>query len=653
MANSNHRRSPKTGLRKNPEAIHLRILLEAVTPLIKLYPWAKVLNGHLRARNWPKLLEWAGSISPQTYGEAEQYFAAIQVSSLIRKYPFSSRQIPGLNPEATAREKFAASEHRCKRVNTKFRLLQQPKYQAKFASYALFERARSYIRRVLGRTPNYERIYKRCDFTEGASVGVHGNATNLARKLTAESWSVTPMALKYVIPALWANVHFHDYLHSAGWNAYDPPSFEEMVMSRITWVRYNKLGFVPKTALTHRVIAVEPLLNGFVQKGVGEEIRILLESKMGISLKDQTRNQRFAYAGSMGGFNPYCTLDLSAASDSVATWLVKYLLPEDWFDFMAEIRSPSHLMPDEQAARPYEKFVSMGNGFCFPLESLIFAALTFAASGASGCSPYDFSVYGDDIIVRQSAALLTTELLKEAGFRLNTEKSFIVGPFRESCGADWTSGQDVRPVILDKPITDIRHLFALHNSMLRSPLVEAFTEGIREEIRAIAEETHRGFLRPGREPGDTCFSVPLDVAVSSPRVTWPRRPRNAVKHWHGTVVRKTSPRRPFKDEGSYYSSWRWEEILSLPVSDVEVEEKNPCGLDSVKWMAVMRGASTQSPFSLRYSSTATIVHVSRPWKDEHESAALLRACKIDEKHINEGEEGTPARYVGLGRWIAP
>lgn len=647
MGNSK-RRSPRVGLKQHPEVIHIRVLSDAVAPLINLYPWAKVIAGHLRARRWPDLLVWAGQVSPTEYrGRVAEYFAAVQVSSLIRKYPFSSQQIPGLNPQRTAEEKFRASEHRCRRVNAKFRLRANRTYRhAKHER--LFSRARSYIRRVLGDKPDYKRVYDQCDFTEGASIGVHGSTTNLARKLLAGKWSCTPMAYKFALPALWANAQIHDILHAEGWKGFSPKSFEAWVKRKVELVSYNKLSFVPKTALTHRVIAVEPLLNGFLQKGIDTLIRFLLRKRMGIDLSDQTRNQRLAYVGSLGGTDPYVTLDLSAASYSIAYWLVKFLVPEEWFAFMVDCRSPSFSLQGKVS--PYEKFCSMGNGFCFPLESLIFAALAYSASDAcEGVDPYDFSIYGDDIIVRQSVALLLTELLKEAGFQLNEEKSFIVGTFRESCGADWDAGQDVRPVIMDEPICDIRQVFALHNSFLRSPGTEAFSQRIREGLIDVAEETHRGYFRPGREPGDTCFSVPLDRAMTSQRVTLPRPPRQVGHPWFGKFVKKSEQRRPLRDEQPFVATWRWEEILSLPVVDDELEENAQSGLEHVKAMAVLKGASSEKPFSLRYLSTPALVHVSRPWKDEHESAALLRNCKTDRYWYEQGSRWCPFSK----RWYKP
>lgn len=77
----------------------------------------------------------------------------------------------------------------------------------------------------------------------------------------------------------------------------------------------NKIVTVPKSSKTERVIAVEPLINGFIQKGLGRCIRSRL-MKRGVNLLDQTINQHYAREGSLHGV--LATLDLEMASDTLA-----------------------------------------------------------------------------------------------------------------------------------------------------------------------------------------------------------------------------------------------------------------------------------------------------------------------------------------------
>lgn len=90
----------------------------------------------------------------------------------------------------------------------------------------------------------------------------------------------------------------------------------------------------------------------------------------------------------------------------------------------------------------YEKFSSMGNGFTFELETVIFYALARACGGSKACT----HVFGDDIITESEVVPLLREVLDFCGFVVNEEKSFSSGSFRESCGHDYFDGVFVRPV---------------------------------------------------------------------------------------------------------------------------------------------------------------------------------------------------------------
>jgi hypothetical protein len=111
----------------------------------------------------------------------------------------------------------------------------------------------------------------------------------------------------------------------------------------------------------------------------------------------------------------------------------------------------------------------MGNGATFAIETLVFAAAAYAAEKHTfGCWMRDItSVYGDDIIVPQLSAPYLITILEALGFSLNREKSFINGPVRESCGADWFQGTDVRPVFLKKQVNEVADLYYLRNAVYR------------------------------------------------------------------------------------------------------------------------------------------------------------------------------------------
>jgi hypothetical protein len=174
----------------------------------------------------------------------------------------------------------------------------------------------------------------------------------------------------------------------------------------------------------------------------------------------------------------FATLDLSNASDTVCTNLVKLVMPDAWFEELNALRSP-FTQVDGRWHR-LEKFSSMGNGYTFELETLIFAALISVSldeCGRSGDLGRDFFVFGDDLIVPDSASKAVVAMLRYCGFSLNEEKSFV-GPvgFRESCGGDFFEGADVRPFYLKELRNDPWSLFPDINGVRKSlKKLEAFT----------------------------------------------------------------------------------------------------------------------------------------------------------------------------------
>jgi hypothetical protein len=107
----------------------------------------------------------------------------------------------------------------------------------------------------------------------------------------------------------------------------------------------------------------------------------------------------------------------------------------------------------------------MGNGFTFELESLIFASLAFAAG--AGDDGRTFTVFGDDIIVQTDVAAEVLALLRYCGFETNDRKTFVKGPFRESCGGDYFNGVLVTPHYVKEIPHEPQHWISLANGLRR------------------------------------------------------------------------------------------------------------------------------------------------------------------------------------------
>lgn len=523
----------------------------------------------LRLKDYGLLLRWADSFGGAVHATVEEQSSASQLAALIKKYPFPAPELK-LNARTLAKEKFLAAENRCKRYNLKFKRLNSGRFDRRAS---LHHRMEAWIAKVIGFSPDLPAIYDECGFGPGASLGVHGQNTNLARKLLSREWSCTPGALPYAVSALAQNDHLWELLNprDGRYFCYDYSVFEKSCTERTRLVHNNNIVFVPKTTLVDRTIAVEPLLNGYLQKGVDVFMRQRLK-RVGIDLRDQTRNQELARQGSLPGqTDPYVTIDLSSASDSISTEVVRRFLPPDWFDFLNCLRAKSYKLDDLEVR--YEKFVSMGNGFCFPLETLLFASVCHAVGSD------DFTVYGDDIIVKQSKAHAVLELLRSLGFRHNPNKTFLEGPFRESCGADWFAGHDVRPLTLDYAFDSVESIIKFHNMSLRKDLWSFRFDKVRKNLLELVPPKLR-LVRPFIGTVDSAFEVPEDVFSSSPFAKWSRKT----------------------------FTWSWLEFVkrSAPDKGIERHERYNIAL----MMGALNGSMSNVPFAKRRETSRTIRRLS-------------------------------------------
>lgn len=205
----------------------------------------------------------------------------------------------------------------------------------------------------------------------------------------------------------------------------------------------NRFTTVPKTALTDRGICVEPSLNVTHQLSVGRVIRKRLRRR-GIDLKHGQAFHRKLVEMASSALD-LGTIDLSSASDTVSYQFVKLALAKtpEWFDLLDTLRSPFTRIDGKWHRNA--KFSSMGNGFTFELETLLFYALGVALCNALNYNWHILTVYGDDIILDTPVAEHMIKALRFFGFKTNVRKTYVNGvPFRESCGADFYKGQPVR-----------------------------------------------------------------------------------------------------------------------------------------------------------------------------------------------------------------
>lgn len=313
----------------------------------------------------------------------------------------------------------------------------------------------------------------------------------------------------------------------------------------------SKITTVPKNSKTDRVICIEPDMNIYIQKGLGRVIRNRL-MRWGIDLNDQSINQEMARLASIRGF--LATIDLSAASDTISYELVRLLLPPDWFAALELCRSPEGVLPCGDKVT-FHKFSSMGNGYTFELESLLFFAMCLAVCDAfdPGAEKY-VSVYGDDIIIPCSVAPHLVDFFSECGFTVNQKKSFVEGPFRESCGKHYFLGVDVSPFYVRRPVDTLDQLMLFHNNIYRWL---KRTTGLTSEALRLLESIRSNAPSAWRKPripdgiGDGAFVGTFDQCT-------PRASRQQyLSGWQGfsaVVLQEKTRARPGPEYGRLISS---------------------------------------------------------------------------------------------------
>jgi len=408
------------------------------SPLVETV-WTLVLNSDFKG-----LLDT--SLNYKELTEKEAYHLR-QVLALYTKRTSLPIKI---DRKAVAVKKFEASEALCLETNNIFKLRSSGGFQFRQDVENVIKRSQCKIQSILGDVPTLQDLVFR--FGPGATTSVPKRMASPREKLGSLPTCSSEL-FPLIVPILREMpLWLESLLESFGGTP------------RSSLVKPGKVQFVPKSAKEERAIVVEPLLNTMCQAGIGSLMASALR-RGGVDIKNQRTNQDIARLGSIT--DSYSTIDLSSASDTVATELVYELLGIDWAAFLSHFRTSTVVL--EGTELKLEKFSSMGNGFTFPLETLIFYALAYSTCRELGLSTSLVNAYGDDIVVPSEAHGLLTDVLTACGFVVNVGKSYSEGPFRESCGADYFHGIDIRPVYLKETDGKVRvcDLFRLHNHYRR------------------------------------------------------------------------------------------------------------------------------------------------------------------------------------------
>lgn len=451
-------------------------------------------------------------IDPGHYCNSSSLWGDTLVTELLRK---CENLETTFNRKAVSESLFLANEKQCFSSNRRLERLLYPTDFIHSASDALarsvFDRAKQIVSAILGPFPFSHLDGK---FGPGATYGDKGGRSTIPDKMSSEP-TFTPSSwtsLSSWGSTLWA--------HACRVDGRSPKS-----------VAGNRFSSVPKDCTKNRGIAIEPSINVFYQLSVGKLIRQRLR-RSGIDLNEgQDIHRRLACEASTEGH--LATLDLSNASDTICKNLVEFLLPPSWFSVLNDLRSPMTLFKGKNFL--LEKFSSMGNGFTFELETVIFYSLVTACCELSVSDPL-VKCFGDDLIFPTACSKDVIPFLKLAGFEINDRKSFTSGLFRESCGGDFFDGVPVRGHYLKSFPTSPSDFIALANGIRRSSTEARFSVIYRAWRKCLDFIPVQ--IRACRGP-----SVLGDLVIHDQEHRWHHRHRNGIRYfrvWRPSKFRKVS-----------------------------------------------------------------------------------------------------------------
>lgn len=414
-----------------PVSPSLELEINLTTRLCEVFntPRSLAVATLVKEGNYVGLKELTTSVSP--YHDPWNFSGDYLVTELLRKSP----NLPlDIDRKQVAWQSFMDAQAACAVTNGRL-IAMTP---GEFPEW--FYRARAILRKILppldqrvsevsglpdstGVRP-LDMVHSMMRHGPGATTGVRGDGTVPSVKYDA-SMHLTVELVPYA-PSLMGEV----------W-------WQHLAEKPLKIVPGSIFSTAAKNAFTDRPIAKEPTLNVYGQLGIGTYMAGLMK-RLGVDITSADKNRMMAKAACKRG---YATIDLKSASDLIAYMVVLLLFPEDWFKLLDLFRSSVMTFPkgfpNEGSCIVLEQFSSMGNGFTFALQSVVFLSLAREVVPANRWS--EVSIFGDDIILPQEYANDLIDHLHYLGMQVNMEKTFLAGRFFESCGTDWLDGRNVRP----------------------------------------------------------------------------------------------------------------------------------------------------------------------------------------------------------------
>jgi hypothetical protein len=237
----------------------------------------------------------------------------------------------------------------------------------------------------------------------------------------------------------------------------------------------SRMICVPKTSKAPRIIAAEPAEHQWCQQALWTFLRGQIKKTFVGQFIDFSRQDLSAELVVQASRDrKLATVDLSDASDRLTCWTMERIFRKNHFLLNAlHAARTRYLRHIDGSFLKLRKFASQGTATTFPGQSLVFLCLALGASiKKEHIRKRDIlalvgkvRVYGDDIILPVDGYEDLKVAMQSLQLKINLNKSFILGKFRESCGSDAYDGYDCTPV---KPTT-----FSPDGPRSRLTLVEA------------------------------------------------------------------------------------------------------------------------------------------------------------------------------------
>lgn len=217
----------------------------------------------------------------------------------------------------------------------------------------------------------------------------------------------------------------------------------------------SNLIAVPKTAKGPRLIASEPTCHQWNQQLLfGWLRRRIRDTFLGsfIDFARQDLSQDLVVEASKD--RKLATVDLSSASDLLSCAVVEKFFRRNNSLLLSLHAVRTRTVYDgilTSERRFIRKFAAQGSALTFPIQTIVFLGIALAACKCKTIKDIkskigSVRVFGDDIIVPSDSYADLVDLLTVLGLKVNVDKSFVKGHFRESCGMDSYMGYNVTPI---------------------------------------------------------------------------------------------------------------------------------------------------------------------------------------------------------------